>query len=231
MKRIKFESVYNFRDLGGIPISLKQWTTRNVFFRSDLLHQLSDEEIAYLKQLNVSTIIDLRTNKEKDNQPNQLETMKDFHYYQYSFLDNEEAISGLDDFKNFYLYLIETTCVLPAIFDTLASAKGAVVYHCTAGKDRTGILSALLLMLVGVGKDDVVADYQLSDTYLTPLKHQLMKLYPDMPIQVAGTSPEWIIAVIEYIKQKDMTVETYLLNKGVSEASIKAVKEKLFNES
>ncbi len=228
MKRIKFNEVHNFRDLGGMPIDLSKQTSHGYFFRSDLIHKLSEDELGYLKTLKIKHIIDLRTSHEVNLNPNQLATHSDYHYHHLSFLNNEELIHDLGDFNDFYRHLLHNTTILPRVFELFAQDE-PVVFHCTAGKDRTGILSALLLMLGGVDSIDIIADYQLSDTYLKPLKETFKRLYPEMPIQMAGTLPEWIECVLEEVNELG-GIQTYLIKKGVNKAHIDAVQRKLVQD-
>lgn len=71
--------------------------------------------------------------------------------------------------------------------------QGAVVFHCTAGKDRTGVLAAILLLLLGVAEEDIIADYQVSFTYNRRGVNQLLTRYPEMQALLAQSGEDSLL--------------------------------------
>ena len=90
--------------------------------------------------------------------------------------------------------------------------QGAVVFHCTAGKDRTGVLAAILLLLLGVAEEDIIADYQVSFTYNRRGMNQLLARYPEMQALLAQSGedsllhahPRNIQAVLELLNAENI---------------------------
>lgn len=105
--------------------------------------------------------------------------------------------------------------------------KGIIAFHCTAGKDRAGIITAILFMIVGADKRDIIANYQVSHTYIKPIIEKLFKLYPNYPMNIMKSKPEWISNSIDRINNKYGGVEKYLMSRGVTDKEIKIIKEKL----
>ncbi len=237
MKRIPFKNVYNFRDLGGIPISLTSWIKEKEFYRSDALLDLSSEEIIYMKDLGIKTIIDLRSHNETSKKPNILMNNQDFNYYHIPFLDRNKATDVKQNTKfqdnnlfDVYKEIItnhqyEIKCVFDCILNNL---NVAIVYHCSAGKDRTGIISVLLLMLANVNPLDIIADYEVSFTYLLPRLYELKKNHPNIPMNMMETKNEYIEYIIDYINNEQNGIINFLLNIGLTNEEIERIKNKLY---
>ena len=120
---------------------------------------------------------------------------------------------------------------LGAIFDGIASADGPVLFHCFAGKDRTGLVAALLLSVAGVDLDAIGADYAETDVQLaSKYEEWLAKATPERLATMRDElrcPPEWILSTLEHLERKWGGVETYLEAAGVSKDTITRVQSKL----
>jgi len=102
-----------------------------------------------------------------------------------------------------------------------------VLYHCTAGKDRTGVISAILLSLVGASQCDILADYQISYAYTIKLIRQLCKENPDFPAYIVEPRIEYMEKFLELFNEKYGSSEKYLLEIGLTDLEIEKLKKKL----
>lgn len=165
------EGCFNFRDLGGYRAAGGRTLRWRRLFRADGLHRLTDADRDRLDELDVRTVLDLRTPSELDRHGQLSWPGRSFGWRHLAMMD---VLPKIDEFNDTWAttegvsgqYLSILAGAAPAVTDALdALAEPAtypVVMHCMAGKDRTGILAALVLGLIGVADDDIVADYALS---------------------------------------------------------------------
>jgi protein-tyrosine phosphatase len=169
---VPLEGAFNFRDLGGLPTSDGGTTRAGVMFRSDALHHLVPGDVDLLTELGMRTIIDLRSAVELERTgrgPLEETDMQWLH----APLSHGEAAAGRalpqaladgDLGRHYVTSLAERTETLAGVIGHLAGRENLpAVFHCTAGKDRTGMVAALVLSLVGVPDDVIVHDYTLTD--------------------------------------------------------------------
>jgi protein-tyrosine phosphatase len=179
---ITLDGTMNLRDLGGWPVSTGeragQVTAYGHFYRSDRLSKLSDRDHLRLEALRISTVVDLRFEIEVAEHPSRLWSTVEAHHEipiggdlanQRSFVD--QILAGQvdrvteEEVGTSYIELMEAQAgsLGRAVEALLAGGPG--LFHCTAGKDRTGVLSMLILSTVGVSSDDVLRDFELSNRY------------------------------------------------------------------
>ena len=173
LKHIPMDGPQNFRDLGGFLTASGQVVAWNRLYRADGLSGLSEGDIAWFRRLNIRTIMDLRSTAEQAARPDRVPEGVRFcscpmMREQGSGEQPGSASAFLQSLKVGYLAMIRDGAPLVgsavnAVLDGLE--QGAVVFHCTAGKDRTGVLAAVLLLLLGVSEEDITADYEVSYTY------------------------------------------------------------------
>ncbi len=167
-RRIPLPGVENLRDLGGLPLAgggITRWGQlyRGAFPRLGL----GEGQRQALLQAGVTTVLDLRSAPEEAALPHPLAGDGRFGLIRHS-PDDFLAIDPHQPFPKIYQdYLSQGQDHYRAVFEAIDQAKGAVWIHCFSGKDRTGMVAALLLSLAGVGAADIIADYQVSLTYLT----------------------------------------------------------------
>lgn len=162
--RIKLKNIKNMRDLGNYPTKSGGYTKNGTFYRSDLPKNMDDEEIKKILKLNISTVIDLRTEEEVNRKPNSL-NIKNIDYYNVSLL-GDKCPEFEKDIPIGYMNILSNNETMRKTFKIILNAKGSVLFNCTAGKDRTGMVAMLLLKLADVYDEDILVDYQISYTYL-----------------------------------------------------------------
>lgn len=127
---------------------------------------------------------------------------------------------------NIFKELLSDYGNIAKIMRLIIRTDGAVLFHCTAGKDRTGVIIALLLSLAGVSKEDIVADYSMSYSYIRPIIRDIKKATSGLPEWYGVTYPEIMEDVLEYIGNSF----DYLLNCGLTEEEIVKLKKHLLDE-
>lgn len=167
----------NFRDLGGWGTDDSRQVTWGKIYRSGVMTDLTMADIGYLQGLGVTAICDLRNPQERATEPSPFLTtggpkVAAFVYETVSLAPfvamttREQAVRG---FADVYVALLDRLVPhFTDLFERLADDAGPLAMNCSAGKDRTGLASALVLSALGVPRASVIADYALSQTYVPP---------------------------------------------------------------
>ncbi len=220
-RHLLWDSCYNIRDMGGFATNLSGDTRFHAFIRADNLARLSEEGKDTLTTYGVAAIIDLRSAYELEIDPPpfaQQSTRSDYpRYINTPFLneDNKDAIKKLDLMKSLvemYRWMLDKFQEnIGTAMTQIANATGggSILFHCHSGRDRTGIVAAFLLLLVGVEKQVVADDYALSNEYIQPTYTKT--LYKN---------PEVMLETIAYLEQKYGGVSSYLLQAGVTQKDL-----------
>lgn len=226
----------NVRDLGGYATPNGK-TASNMFLRGDGLHRLTPEDMAYLADYGVSLVVDLRSQSECERNPDPFQTHDTIRYESVTLLDqmNSKGFQGAMPSSMYEVYvslLDDSAPSLGKVIQLLAEAKGTALFHCTAGKDRTGVTAMLLLSLAGVSRADIIADYAITQTYIAGLfDGQIQRIKEagrDVPMHLFQSHPEEMIQTLDYLTEKYGTAEKFLLNHaGCSPQTIAQIKRKL----
>jgi protein-tyrosine phosphatase len=164
-RRLPLKSASNVRDLGGYCTAGGGTTRWRAFLRADAPNELDREDVRLLMGYGLATAIDLRTEEEQARQPSAFAREGGVRFLSCplvtdSFLDD---VVGQGHFDRLYEVIAEHgKAGIAKAFHAFASEAPCVLFNCTAGKDRTGVLAALLLDLAGVPREDVLADYMTS---------------------------------------------------------------------
>jgi len=169
----------NFRDLGGYPAAGGRHVRWGMIYRSGATPLLSDADYLYLDGLGIRSVIDLRSAEERQIAPDLLPGRTGARYFakDYSMAEQWKQFTATakDPAKKFRtikaLYGDWPVTLAPqfrVMFEDLIARNGAVVYHCSAGQDRTGVATALVLSALGVPRNVILADYHLSTGYRQP---------------------------------------------------------------
>jgi len=219
---------YNFRDVGGYRAE-GGVTRRGKLFRSDALHALGDDGRGQLRELGVKYIVDLRDDAEVEALPDDIEGL-DVEILRLPVFEgsatSQTTIGGTLVDLYAKIVLQHTSVVAQALKEVADTGEAGVIVHCTAGKDRTGIVVALALLAVGVDRDIVVADYAATQVNLQgPWLEKMLALVeshgvevtPELRIIMGGSPPEALEAVLDLIDRERGGVRQYLLEAGVDE--------------
>ena len=165
--RSPLHGAFNFRDLGGLRAGPHRRVRHGVLFRSDTLQALTEDDVRRLvEDLGVELVVDLRVGPEAvaEGRGPLAHTAVSYLNAPLQDLPVLPHVTPRDQCLHFYLeHLASPSPTLPTLIRVLAAMAGRpTVLHCAAGKDRTGLVTALVLRLVGVDESDIVADYLAS---------------------------------------------------------------------
>lgn len=242
LKHIPLQGAHNFRDLGGFPTADGRAVRWGMLYRSDALSGLTAQDWEELRSRNVRTILDLRSRSEAVSAP--VTPPEGIVYLSFNLMQELDAGMGevsqetilksmkLDYVRTLFGSLPCGAEILNAILDRMDS--GAVVFLCSAGKDRTGIVAALVLYLCRVEREDIIADYIVSGIYntnginakLANLPEEIRKRIPDPEIlrECLASRPETIIALLDALEQRN--IRSLLAENGFSEEKQERLAEK-----
>ncbi|MFI3283708.1 MAG: tyrosine-protein phosphatase [Erysipelotrichaceae bacterium] len=234
IRRIKTPHITNLRDLGGYEINDTNSTAYHVFYRSNSLCAVGQEDVRKLKRLGIKTIIDLRSTQEIKNHPYSLDKYftilkcpllkEEGHPYE-TLLANQMLLRSMS--SSYVLMLEESKDMIVELVKVMATQiqEGAVLFHCTAGKDRTGLIAALLLKLVGCSDEDIICDYQISETYIE--NDKMMSMY-QLPSTLLSSSSRTMKEVLYYVEDKhylDQLMKSECFRYSVEQIKFKFVKD------
>lgn len=225
-RRIPLSSTYNTRDIGGYFAGDGYMTKWKVIIRSDVPAFLSERDINLLREYNLRLVIDLRAPDQINLKSSALMDVSGIEYTKCSFKNGNRTPKYKKDVINIFKELLSDYGNIAKIMRLIIRTDGAVLFHCTAGKDRTGVIIALLLSPAGVSKEDIVADYSMSYSYIRPIIRDIKKATSGLPEWYGVTYPEIMEAVLEYIGNSF----DYLLNCGLTEEEIVKLKKHLLDE-
>ena len=230
LRRHIFTNILNCRDIGGYPTKCGS-TNFGRFLRCGIVDTPDDWEIEKLSMLGVRTVIDLRGTYEATDMPLRLERLENADVYNLPLFELNVATNegmGLDLAQLYEMIIENYKENIAKILNVIADAKeGVILYNCFFGKDRTGILTMLLLSIAGVSKEDIIADYQQTYTYVKPYIETHADLLWDSNSEKHYSLPETMENVIDSIERKYGSVTDYILSTGVSNETIEKIKERL----
>lgn len=226
MQRYSWKNTFNARDLGYTPTVNGEYIKPYRFIRSDAPHTIDDDVKCFLVEYKITTIIDLRNTKIANMNPNAFVTDNRFRCYNFPLVIDAKTINSEDDIVRNYCQMLENDSAITKIFATMANSVGGILFHCQEGKDRTGVIAGILLLLAEVSDIDICADYEISNVYLHEMINKAKTILPDYLLYVKF---EYMENTLRYLRKKYETVENYLLSKGISKTEIYKLKSKLLN--
>jgi protein-tyrosine phosphatase len=172
-RRVLFEGLQNFRDLGGYATADGTMTRWGRVFRSDALHKLTPADLREFERLGMKSVFDLRSDEERSTHPNPFDSLqlaivgRSTEAAQDPVDALEIGVDGERMLRDIYIGMFEHSAPLfGRLFSGLLESDGLpAVFHCHAGKDRTGVAAALVLLALHVERDVVLDDYELTARY------------------------------------------------------------------
>lgn len=230
-KRLVLENILNCRDLGGFPTKYGV-TKYGKFLRCGVVDTPTDNDIKVLEDYGVKTTIDLRGSFETDSTPSNFDRISGSENHHISLFEQNAATEEMDmSLAEVYITISEEyKANVKKIFSTIANAPdGTILYHCFFGKDRTGVTSMFLLTIAGAYIEDIIADYQVTYTYILPY----IKLHEDELWETSDDSfhrsdPETISALILYLEDKYGSILGYLRDCGVTDEEIEKTRKRFY---
>ena len=169
------------------------------FIRSDCPKALTEEEVAWLLENHITTIVDLREKKEYEKTPCRLETEPGFTYFHMPVTGCGDTPKSPEDVAAVYLGMLDEQ--MDRIIQTILEAKTNVLYFCGAGKDRTGVVSAVILKKLGFDDQTIIEDYMKSKENLLDFLTSYVKAHPQVDINIILPRKENILNVLSFLDQ------------------------------
>jgi protein-tyrosine phosphatase len=174
-RHIPLPGTYNIRDLGGYATRMGRQTRWHRLLRADSPHNLSAEARDELLKLGVNTVIDLRNADELEQSPNPFANHDGVKYLNVPlFAGLSRAGTQPSSLIQIYQTALEHSQIeFRTVLRQVAESDGVTLFHCTAGKDRTGLIAALVLGTLEVSDEQIIEDYALTSSYIQPLLETL----------------------------------------------------------
>ncbi|MDR2918416.1 MAG: tyrosine-protein phosphatase [Tannerella sp.] len=225
-RHLPIQGGYNFRDLGGLKTKDDRFVKWGKIFRSDDLYKLTDDDLAYLSSIPVISVVDFRSEKEIGSAPDKLPATA--QYYPYTITpgslptsadisgDNLEALQALNIdsiMQNINELLVTNPSSVRRYTDLFQLMEDKtnvpLLFHCSAGKDRTGMGTALFLFALGVDEETILNDYLLSNKYIKEKYAKYTAQHPSLE-PLFSVKPEYLKAGIKKIKDEYGSIDNYL---------------------
>ena len=243
-RHIDCKGAFNVRDLGGYETADGRTLRWRTLFRADGLHRVPGTSESALVELGWRTVIDLRTTAETEVGTYRCDGVEVVHL---PVLRETWDIASYVDDGNHVAFLVaryldmleEGADAFAAAVEILASRERLpAVFHCAAGKDRTGVLASLVLAVLGVPDLQIAADYHLSALAMDQLVEWMMKNRPELmesmaqqPKHFLACPPEAMLDLLERIRSRYGSAEGYLLDAGVPSAALTSLRSLLLLDS
>jgi protein-tyrosine phosphatase len=240
-RRLRCEPCLNIRDVGGYRTSDGATIRWRTLLRGDNLCNLSADGVAVLLDHGLRTVVDLRYIAELEQATHPFGPLGehtaavDYRHLPLRHPDDVEldtqyrAAQTLAEI--YHVYLNHGASRLAAIVRAFAEApEGAFLVHCHVGKDRTGIVVAMLLALAGVPTETIVEDYALSAGYLRPLFDEMRQRDATVNDALWASEPDVMRAWLDRLGTVYGGVERYLLSAGVTPEEIERARARLREE-
>lgn len=247
---VPMEGGHNFRDIGGYRTQDGLHVARGLVYRSGTMSELSDADHAVLDSLGLQLVCDLRSTGERARRPSRMPNTVTFEIWA---RDHDMSAGDLtrivhrpdasaDQVRN---VMIEAYCRLPyeqaqsyrALFHHIADGALPLVFHCAAGKDRTGVAAALLLDMLGVGREDVMDDYRLTDRFFArgcelvskdPIGNRLAGVDPRIWEPMMRAETTYLETMFATIEQRHGSTEGFLRDElNLDAATLTTIRERL----
>ena len=255
-QHLDLEGAYNIRDLGGYSTCDGGAIRWNMFLRADGLQNLTPESQAALVDYGVRTVIDLRNTSEIEQYPDVFEKSSVVTYFHQNMTGDDplpihetlEKVNSKEKadqsslhepakrFSESYKSILDhRSAQVIKTLDTIASSEMLpALVHCAGGKDRTGLITALVLGLVGVPEETIVKDYALTAFYF--LRHDLEEhvtlAEPSFPYTIEEYQrqhcpPETMLEILQHLKVHYDGIEGYVLGAGFTRHQINILRASL----
>ncbi|THA78902.1 tyrosine-protein phosphatase [Streptomyces sp. A0592] len=237
-RHVAFENLHNFRDLGGYSGADGATVRWRTLYRADSLGKLRGADWDRFLELGIATVIDLRYPWEMAAKGRVPEAER-FRYVNLSIehrpYDQAEIDPAIDPWRYLADRFAEVTEdgaeEIRQVLETIAEAPGPVVFHCTSGKDRTGLIAAFVLTLLGVPEEQVLADFALTELATERLAADWRAANPDrvMKWPSYGRAPAVIMElVLADLRARHGSVHGYLKDRvGLSDRTAEQLRTRL----
>jgi len=236
---VRLEGCLNFRDLGGYPTADGRTVRSGHLYRSDALHHLTPADVALLRdRLRIGDVIDLRSTGELRSEGQGPLAGEPLRFHHVPLFDGDTSMgraqgATLTLADRYFLLAEVAQAAIARVVAILAAAPGPAVYHCAAGKDRTGVMSAVLLGLLEVEDEVIVADYATSRENLDAIVERLKsmrgyrRMLDALPPDTLHAEPETMRELLDRVRTRYGSMRAYALAAGVPEETLRRLADRL----
>jgi protein-tyrosine phosphatase len=238
-RTIDLEGCLNFRDIGGYPTADGRSVRWRQVFRSDALHHLTRQDLAHLREaIGLGTVIDLRSSAELRSEGRGPLAHEPVAFHHLPLFDGQSvksaAASSEMTLTDRYFLLAEFAKEpIGKVVSAVAASDAPAVYHCAAGKDRTGVVSAVLLGLLDVPDPVIIADYAATRENLDAIVERLMstegyyEMLSALPPDTMHAEPETMASFLTRLRDAYGSMAAYARSAGVGDEAIDALRARL----
>ncbi|MBR4404023.1 MAG: tyrosine-protein phosphatase [Clostridiales bacterium] len=237
---VKELAFVNCRDLGGMPLSGGKTFRKGIFLRSESPQWIPEEAIQQVKDYGVKTVIDLRGEEEIRQDGNPFIGDPDVEYHNVPLLNgnpNDTMDQTMEYLRTHILgdyYIIiaeEMGDRLVEIMRVLLNSDGLALFHCQHGKDRTGVVAAILYLIAGADREDIIRNYEVSAYYLRDLLAPIIRKMPPDLRHALNSDRENMIKFLDYLDNKwDGSAGNLLISKGLTQDELTRLKSKCIED-
>jgi protein-tyrosine phosphatase len=239
-RRLPLPGTYNLRDVGGYMTADGRTTRWQMLLRADALHNLDADGQAVLAALGLCTVIDLRERDELDRSPDQLGPLnvRTLHHPLFDRPTSgiaSTAVARRSLAETYLLVVDERADALVGVVRAIAADDVTpAIVHCTAGKDRTGMVIALVLSALGVEEELIVQDFAVTGQLLAgAFRDEVLARTTERGVPVSeiepmlSADPQLIRSFLDRIREVDGDVEAFLVAHGMTPEELQALRSKL----
>lgn len=246
-RHVEFEACFNFRDLGGYPTADGGHLRWGTLYRSDTLHRLTAADVAAFRDLGLRTVVDLRSSTEIDQYGRLGISDATLTWHNVPMLDNLKlaprdpsdpvlVLPPEESPGEGYVRIAEEFA--PSVAETFGILAGPdalpAVFHCTSGKDRTGIVAALLLDVLGVADEVIASDYFLTEAaqlrstpWIEEHEPEFAAFLAQIPPERRAPRPERILDFLAGLRARYGSVRQFLTGSGVPDRQLNILRARV----
>ena len=225
MKSLLISSA-NTRELGGFKTKNGGITKHGAIWRSDVPVKPAADDVEKLLSRNITSIIDMRTVEEAEKTPDTLSLAPEFKYYHFPIAEGSGVPESLSAVPLSYMD-IALAENMPYILRTIAEADSGVLFHCSAGKYRTGVVSAIILMTCGADRESIDRDYVISREYNKKRLEAFLAAHPDVDREIVLANEKSMERFIDLFTGRFGSVEGYFEFIGLTAGHAEMIRNKL----
>lgn len=220
------KTTQNTRDLGGYRTKDGTLTKEEVLLRSDVQNYPGEEDYDYLKRHKITTIIDMRSARDVARKPSGFAEKEGFAYYNLQIEEGSGVPESMAAVPGSYMK-IASAKAMPEVFRCIANAKSGVMFNCTAGKDRTGVVSAILLLHAGVSDKDIVDNYVLTKEYGRERLKLVHKNFPEVDMSIVTPCEMFMEEFLRLFRERYEDADNYFKSIGLDDEEIHRIQSSL----
>ena len=239
VQRLFIGEALNAREMGAMPLADGKVFKKGLFVRSGSPKEASPEGLRLMKEYNIKTVIDLRSPIELNKFGNPFAEDPDINFMNIPLFRGDPDALDKDDtmvflrthqLGDFYVIVLQTlqheiANVLKVLTD---NEDGVCLFHCAHGKDRTGIIAALLYLLAGASREDIILNYKVSYDYAADFLDPLIAKREDILKHTLRSDAVNMEIMLNWLDSEyDGDVISYLLSAGLSMADINKLRKKI----